>query len=164
MQFIRNATLGDLAQIKGLALRAWLHTYKDIMTETEIREENDRFYTIEFHSLLLNRTADGLHLFKVLELDSQICGLLDFDFNGDSSWLMRFYVSPELIGRGYGNALLNHSEECLFSLDRKQYRLLVHKRNMIGIRFYERNGFLRDEAYDQSQDEEICYLRKMVHR
>jgi GNAT superfamily N-acetyltransferase len=157
---VRNATLGDLPQIKSLALRAWLHTYSGIIDEEEIYRENEKFYTVEFHTILLKRMTDGFHLFKILELNDLVCGLIDFDYDDDRTWLMRFYVSPELIGKGHGSALLKVAEKELLSLSRTEYRLMVHSRNKIGIGFYEKNGFLRDEKYDNFEDQEICYLKR----
>ncbi len=159
---IRTATPDDLPQIRALALEAWLHAYRDIYSEEQIRAENAQFYTEQFHGLLLERTRNGLHLFNVAEREGRAVGLMDFDFNERENWLTRFYIRPDLIGTGLGTLLLDHSEQQLKAMGRHSYFLLVHERNALGIRFYERNGFRRFPEYDQPADQEICYHRPTI--
>ena len=161
MYSIRNAQRDDLPQIKMLALSSWLNAYDGIIARDEIIAENERFYTEDFHGLLLNRTDAGLHLFKVIVEQERVVGLIDFDFDDQRTWLMRFYVLPGLIGRGLGKRLMLESEQELFVKGRKEYFLLVHSQNSIGINYYERNGFERFPKFDQPQDQEICYVKKI---
>lgn len=154
---IRTATFQDLPQIKALALKAWLFAYKDIYSESEIRAENEKFYTEDFHRRILQRTAEGLHVFKVLENSQQIQGLADCDFRGKDTILTRLYLSPEIIGQGYGKKLLQTLEAEMVHLGRQNYRLLSHARNRLGIAFYQRNGFVRNPQFDQTEDEELCF-------
>jgi GNAT superfamily N-acetyltransferase len=156
---IRPATPEDLAPIKALALEAWLHTYRDIFSEQQIRAENEQFYNERFHGMLLERTKAGRHLFDVAEEHGRIVGLIDFDFNERENWLTRLYIRPALIGTGLGTLLLEHSDEQLRAAHRNGYFLLVHERNALGIRFYERRGFQRFSEYDRPADHEICYQR-----
>lgn len=152
----------DLPQIKALALDAWLNAYRGIFSEEQIRAENDQFYNERFHALLLERTKAGRHLFNVAEVDGRIVGLMDFDFNERQNWLTRFYILPDLIGTGLGTSLLDHCEADLQVTGRNSYYLLVHERNSLGIRFYERKGFQRFPEYDQPVDQEICYHRAVT--
>ena len=71
--------------------------------------------------------------------------------------LHRIYLLPRYIGKGIGKKLLQQGERFLKSKKAKQYFVLVHPKNRLGIKFYLRNGFAKFKKKGSS-----IYLKKKL--
>lgn len=123
----------DLIARLFLASRATLTFLPNIHTDEET------FYFIA-HIVLRDQEV------HVAETDGEISGFLAI--HGDM--VEHLYVSPDLLRRGVGSALLQRAKERLPS----GFRLWVFQRNVPARRFYERHGLRLVEETDGSRNEE----------
>ena len=149
---IRDFTLEDQSNVKALALKCWLFTYKDIYSDKKIRETVNEWYSEKVHKEIIDSMKKGEAVVKILELNKQIIGLISTYQSKEGLEMKRLYIDPEYIGQGFGSQLLEEVEEILRQKGVKEYFCFVHRKNEIGQNFYKKKGFLRDESRSNKED------------
>jgi ribosomal protein S18 acetylase RimI-like enzyme len=129
--------------VKHCALSAWKYTYQKIFTLTQIHEYIEQFYSPE-NEIAVDEliSRELMHYSVALDPEDNLVGFQTSSIDMLHAELTRLYVLPEKIGAGIGSALLREAESFFLRSGFKSYQVKVHKYNIIGQRFYERNGFL----------------------
>lgn len=83
--------------------------------------------------------------FLVAEVGGTVVGYLHFDCFGEEPELHRIYIEERFRNQGVGAALV---AELHARLEPETYILLVVRGNDGAIRFYERNGLVREDVLD----------------
>lgn len=149
---VRELQQDDLESVLALAMKSWNYTYKEIFTKSFIEAYVKRAYKKESLLKILNHTKLGYSKFFVLvEKESHdLAGYAQIGY--DNYWvtgkknlplrLFRIYLDPELLGKGLGKTLLEKVEEFVRQEGQQRYIVGVHEKNTIGLRFYEKRGFV----------------------
>ena len=74
--------------------------------------------------------------------------------------LFRIYLEPEILGIGLGKMLLENVEQFVKQEKQDSYIVGVHERNVIGRKFYEKNGFIILTKISDTEGE--IYYRKYL--
>ena len=148
---LRPFSKKDAPQVKKAALASWSFTYKDIFSETIIRDFVNTNYNIDLLCNIEKWVAKGFTKFVVAENKNEILGFAQIGF--ENYWnqtiirdkcrikLFRIYLVPEYLGKGIGKRLWASMEEFVLQNGKFNYYLSVHKENQIGLKFYRKNGF-----------------------
>ena len=144
-------------------MKAWMFAYRRYgLSVRHIRNfVKTRYSTESFEKYVLPSINKGNSQFIVATDKRKIIGYTN---TGRGTWgweLYRIYLLPEYIGRGIGKKLLKHCEIFFRSKKAKKYHCYVYKKNLIGLAFYYRNGFVRMEGRDKDRNE-ICLEKKLA--
>lgn len=141
---IRPAGHGDKDAISSVAIQSWNYTYNSFYPQEVIDKFVSRAYSHENLRNSIDRDSERpVRLFHVaLDLEENIVGYSHsfHDPENEGSFeLLRIYALPSAMGTGVGTALLSY----LFSNcpGIRELTAWVEKKNIIGIRFYEKHGF-----------------------
>ncbi len=125
--------------IRELAEQTWPHTFGEILSKEQIRYMLDWMYDI---GTLRDQVQSG-HLFYVIKEYGVPKGFVGLEPNyPDADYLRihKFYLLPEVQGKGLGRVLLNHTIDLAFDLELKRLHLNVNRYNK-AIEFYKHVGF-----------------------
>ncbi len=73
--------------------------------------------------------------------NKQVIGTILGTFNGRRAWIYHVAVHPKCQNRGYGSALLQHTETMLQVKNATKILLAVGISNLKTVPFYEKNGY-----------------------
>lgn len=155
----RPFTAADAAAVCTVARAAWEVTYADIFTPAFIAGYVGTHYTPERLCELVPLVEDGHMAFDVAVADDAVVGFCNLGLTRVGPELFRIYLLPAQIGRGIGAALLTRSEAFVRSHAFDAYRCYVHKDNLRGRRFYDRQGFQRLPEADH--EDEWCMVKRL---
>ncbi|TKC82976.1 GNAT family acetyltransferase [Trinickia terrae] len=93
---------------------------------------------------IANKLAVQPELFFVALLDGRMAGTVMAGYDGHRGWLYSLAVTPDMRGRGFGRALVEHAERALAALGcmKVNLQVLTAKRDVQG--FYEAIGYRAD--------------------
>lgn len=149
--FVRPLEAGDIDEILPLAMKSWKYTYKGIYEDGFIENYVNRAYRRESLTSIKDQSIKGLTLFVVLveQATNSIKGFAQVGY--DRFWehkdknltirLFRIYLDPKILGQGLGKLLLEQIEEFVRQTGKDRYIVGVHEKNVIGLKFYEKQGF-----------------------
>ena len=149
---IRDFTLKDRNNLKTLALKCWLFTYKNIYSEQKIKKMVDEWYSGKIHKEYLELMKKGKAIAKIAEGKGMLLGFISTEEVKGMVELKRLYVDPKYIRSGIGSKLLDTIEEILKKKGSKKYFCFVHRQNKIGQNFYKKKGFTIDELLSNNED------------
>lgn len=86
--------------------------------------------------------------FVVARLDGRAVGCGGIALFSDFAELKRFYVTPDLRGRGIADAILHRLGDIAAAAGHKLVRLETGTEQRAALRFYERSGFARCAAFE----------------
>jgi ribosomal protein S18 acetylase RimI-like enzyme len=155
----RAFSAADAAAVCTVARSAWELTYAGIFTPEFIAGYVGQHYTPERLGELLPLIESGRMAFDVVIADDAVVGFCNLGLTRAGPELFRIYLLPAQIGRGIGTALLMRSEAFVRSHGFDAYRCYVHKANLIGRRFYDRQGFQRLPKADH--EDEWCLMKRL---
>jgi diamine N-acetyltransferase len=138
MTTIRDAIIGDIPLIRGLAQEIWPIAYGQLMTPGQLAYMLELIYSA---SALETQMREG-HRFLILEEEGLPCGFADFgpiDPPGTFK-LHKLYVLPSQQGKGRGKRLLEQVVALSTALEGSALQLAV-KRDNKARHFYEKFGF-----------------------
>jgi GNAT superfamily N-acetyltransferase len=138
---IRPARSEDGPTVAGLRVASWRATYRGIVPDSYLEKMNPN----EAHWCKIAAGGEpGIGLL-VCEIDGQVGGFAcygaarppHFEFSGE---LYATYFLPEMIGKGYGAAIMLEAMQGLISLGHNDMMLWVIANNLRARRFYEDFG------------------------
>lgn len=132
---IRHAETEDVKEIRKVAMKSWVDTYRDFISEESIREVVDDWY--DTHDLL-DQVKDPV--FFVAEDEGEIIGFIHAS-EDTKSHLHRLYLLPEHQGKGLGSRLYKKMIEELKKNGVEEIELEVLAKNSKGLGFYREKGF-----------------------
>ena len=152
----------DVPEIQEVALKAWMYNYPryGVRVSTVKKFVRERYSAQSFEKYVFPSIQKGRSQFYVATDKKKIIGYANAG-RGEWSWeLYRIYLLPEYIGKGIGKKLLQLSEKFLRSRKAGKYHCYVYKRNLEGLAFYMRNGFVRLEGKDKNKSE-VCLEKRL---
>jgi len=145
---IRKASLSDIPAIHSLAWKIFPHTYKDILTEDQIRYMMDWMYSED--SLSRQMEEEG-HTYLLLFDDDDMVGYVSYQRQGEDLYhLQKIYVLPERQGDHLGARLFQeaisaikeeHPSPCTMELNVNRYNK--------ALGFYEHMGMHKVREVDE---------------
>lgn len=142
---VRQATTGDVDDIRTVAEAAWAADYPDVLTRETVTEGVDEWYDTERVSEALAIPGTTL---LVMERDDEIRGFSHAFRSGATGDILRLYVHPDHRRQGVGSGLVESTVDELFSQGVSRVRAMVLVGNEQGQSFYESFGF---ERVDQGE-------------
>ena len=134
---IREATKNDIAKIRALANDTWPVTYKDILSEGQLRYMMELIYGEES----LNKQFDLEHHFLIAEEKQKQLAFASYNMLKPGVYkLQKVYVLPSEQGRGLGKLLINHIIESIKREGATSLLLNVNRYNT-AKQVYEHLGF-----------------------
>lgn len=151
----------DAEVIQEIANASWNFTYKRIYNYEYIDHWLKDHYSLEGIKKDIRKSLsdEGL-LFLGAFVDSMCVGFIECKFSPGKADLLRLYIRPEKLGRGYGKALLQEAENFLVKHSIKKCILEVNRKNSRAITFYKNFGFritgINDDDYLMVKDYQTC--------
>ena len=142
----KAATLADLPVIHRLANEIWWPTYKDYLTDGQIRLMLERLYSI---AALQEQLKAGQHFSFAMRRRIPV-GFIGFQFKASAAHIMRIeklYVLPSEQGKGTGKLIINHVAQIALAANSSYLELNVNRYNP-ALSFYERLGFVIVDTVD----------------
>ena len=135
----------DIPELRALALATWEPTYKNILSQEQLFFMQEEIYN---EASLAKQMQNGQH-FYFIQQETQAVGFLSLTLinPGEQRYkLNKFYLLPEMQGKGFGKSALNAAAKTVQKMGGKVLELNVNKFNPAKA-FYERCGFsvIREE-------------------
>lgn len=145
---VREAIADDAERLAALAARTFCDAYRDLDDPADIRSYVAEHFTPSAVSAVI---GDPCSTTLLAELRTQLVGYAQLQLGeppacvsgSDPIELARLYLDTEVIGRGFGSALMHAAQAKARSLGGRTLWLGVYDRNVRAVRFYERFGFVR---------------------
>lgn len=139
----------DIPGIQLTAAESWRAAYAGIYTPDFIEAFVGRAYSSES----LRRVIHSTHsVFVVAREEGVVVGFSHAGVAPRNPELYRIYLRPAYWGTGIGERLLAQTEAWLREEGHTGYGCVVHKRNAVGRKFYEKQNFRRKPEYDEGED------------
>jgi len=147
---ILSATISDIPAIQAVAARAWPHTFKDILSDSQIAYMMQLMYSSES---LKKQMEEDNHRFYLAKKEDKIVGYISIEHNYGNSRktkIHKVYLLPEEQHKGIGKLLFSLAEEKAKAANDTAIFLNVNKNNVIAVAFYNRVGYslIREEVID----------------
>ena len=129
----------DIFRIKTIAELTWPDTFKDILSDEQIRYMLDWMYSIE----VLASQIDNGHQFYVLSENEKDLGFVGIELNypnQGNAKIHKIYVLPEFQGKGIGDKLIEKVVQYSKLNKINSLTLNVNRFNK-AIDFYLKKGF-----------------------
>ena len=127
----------ELSHVIMLAHCIWPEVYRDILTETQIRNMLWRIYTHDH----LHKEINAGHQFYVAYVGQLPVGYASAYVEGDIIWLKKLYVDPSHQKKRIGVKLMHAVVSSL--LPAAEIRLLANPKNIPAHNFYTHLGFTK---------------------
>ena len=139
-EFKRLTTESSLQIIRDIADEIWPETFRDILSEDQIRYMMQMMYAPE---VMAKEFADG-YTFEVLFCNGKPAGYMVSsvcESDSDTLKLHKLYLLKQYHGTGRGQLMLDHVADAARNDGFRILRLNVNKQNQRAIKAYLRNGF-----------------------
>jgi ribosomal protein S18 acetylase RimI-like enzyme len=135
---IKRATSDDIPAIIQVQEQTWEPTYRDILSNEQIRFMFDKIYSMES---LEDQLTHENHQFFLLYVEQQPIGFASVEQDTVDSFKMhKIYILPSMQGTGAGKHLLSFVEDFVRSEGGTILSLNVNRFNKAKL-FYEKMGF-----------------------
>ncbi|MBL9135041.1 MAG: GNAT family N-acetyltransferase [Verrucomicrobiales bacterium] len=137
---IAPAVESDIPILGELARRIWWASFRDIITDDQIRYMLDQRYAPK---VLQQVFADGIPAYEILRVDGEPLAYTAYTDTEDplELKLQQLYVHPEWQGRGLGGLLMDRVEQVARERGRSRLVLTVNRNNHRAKAAYEKRGF-----------------------
>jgi ribosomal protein S18 acetylase RimI-like enzyme len=135
---IKRATSDDIPTIIQVQEQTWEPTYRDILSDEQIRFMFDKIYSPD---VLEQQMTQQNHQFFLLLAEQQPIGFASVEpATVDLFKMHKIYILPSLQGTGAGKYLLSFVEDFVRSAGGTTLSLNVNRYNKAKL-FYEKMGF-----------------------
>ena len=147
---ILPATISEIPAIQAVASCAWSHTFKNILSDSQIAYMMQLMYSDES---LKKQMEEENHRYYLAKKENQIVGYMSIEHNYKNSRKMKIhkvYLLPEEQHKGIGKLLFSLAEEKAKAASDTAIFLNVNKNNASAVAFYNRVGYslIREEVID----------------
>jgi len=139
---LRTAEASEVELIRSLAKKSWRAHYPGIISHEQIEYMLDWMYS----ALQLTDDIERGVEFVLLVSDQATLGFAGWESKGDTAYLHKLYLLPEVTGKGLGAELLKEVHRRAKQAGLRYIELGVNKYNHKAIRAYERFGFERIQS------------------
>jgi ribosomal protein S18 acetylase RimI-like enzyme len=146
---ICKAGIEDLPEILALQKSAYLgeaEIYQDF-TMQPLQQTMDQ---------IIHEYNSGLFL-KAIH-DNQIIGSVRAREDGETCYIGKLVVKPELQNKGIGSQLLKEIENRFYHLQR--YELFTGQKNLRNLKFYKKHGYIELMKETLSEEHTLVYMEK----
>ena len=160
MEF-RNATAGDVEDVRRVARASLAASYGHALDEDRIEHAVEEWYGDD----LADRLDEESSLYLVAAADGELRGFSqshlvgDVHTVGEIAWL---HVDPDHRGQGHGARLLERTERELVDRGVAQFRGRVLAANESGAEFYGEHGYEESDGREVQIGEQTFTERKFV--
>ena len=147
---IYSATISDIPAIQAVASRAWAHTFKDILSDSQIAYMMQLMYSDES---LRKQMEEENHRYYLAKKQGNVVGYMSIEHNCKNTAktkIHKVYLLPEEQHKGIGKLLFSVAEEKAKAANDTAIFLNVNKDNAGAIAFYRKTGYtqIREEIID----------------
>jgi len=138
------ASAADIPIIIDIHKNTWEPTYREILSQEQIRFMSDKFYSPE---ALESSMSENRHQFHILLADDMACGFASVSKESNNHYkLQKIYVLPSCQGTGAGKYLIMHVETFVREKGAQTISLNVNRYNKARS-FYEKMAYqvIREE-------------------
>ena len=144
------ATILDAPIIQAVSAQAWPHTFKKILSESQIAYMMQLMYSDES---LKKQIEEENHRYFLAKKENRIVGYMSIEHNYENkakTKIHKIYLLPEEQGKGIGKLLFSVAEKKAKAANDTAIFLNVNKNNVSAIAFYQKTGYLqiREEVID----------------
>jgi ribosomal protein S18 acetylase RimI-like enzyme len=167
---IREANIADAAGIARVHVVTWQHAYRGQMPDDFLNDLSIAQRTQNWTALLSN-TFPKAHTLIALDGDLVVgfCSIgasPNEDADEQNGELFAIYVDPQMMGKGFGSALMAEAVSKMREDSFTHATLWVLATNAPSIRFYEHQGWSADgatktDAIGAFELHEIRYARRL---
>lgn len=150
----------DILEIKKLALRSWSFTYKNIYSKNNIKRYVSWYYSLNNFNKWFSNIRKEKDFFVVAEKNKHIVGYAHAGKSKKDWELFRIYVSPSLLRKGIGSALIKRVEKFLKSKKVKSYIVYPHAKNKMAVNFYPKLGFNSFPSKNKGRVS-LCFMKSL---
>ena len=132
--------LSDLHQIQTIAYQTWPVTFKNILSDEQIKYMLEMMYSTDS---LTNQIQDKHHVFLLAKDNKGFTCFTSYECNykgSKSTKIHKIYILPEQQGKGIGKSLLNKVGEIAIKNSNPALLLNVNRQNT-ATDFYQKYGF-----------------------
>ena len=163
---IRKPTGNDISRIAEIHIYGWRFAYRNILSDIELFRNRQVAKAMKMHGQRINANIESIDVFD----DGILKGFVLHNDSRDSDIpeayeLSAIYIEPAFIRQGIGSKLLNYVEQKCIEKRKEQLIVWVLENNQIGIRFYERHGYIPDgmkKNIPEWDTAEIRYTKKFI--
>lgn len=144
IEFVSLRTPESLSRIRTISDDIWPKTFRDILSQEQIRYMMKMMYAPE---VMEKELAEG-YSFDLLLVDGKDAGYMvyaPYDEPGTMK-LHKLYLLEEYHGKGYGQRMISHVMEEALARGFTSIILAVNKRNLRAKKAYDRAGFTVEKA------------------
>lgn len=148
---VRTATSADYHAIREVASLSRRASWGHFMTEEEIEDEVEHYYSDEVLNGIISNPANAIY---VAERGNKILGYciaLPRDRRGRPR-ILQFYVRPDAQRQGVGELLLEHAKNHLKESSCRELVISTIAENTIGRSFFEKMGLSLVQMYESTWD------------
>ncbi|MDR0333364.1 MAG: GNAT family N-acetyltransferase [Dysgonamonadaceae bacterium] len=147
---IISANISDIPTIQSVASCAWVHTFKVILSDSQITYMMQLMYSYES---LCEQIEIQHHRYFLAKWQDTVVGYMSIEHNCENSGntkIHKAYILPEKQQKGIGKLLFSVAEAKAKEAGDTAIYLNVNKNNTNAIAFYNRIGFsiIREEVID----------------
>ena len=152
----------EIPAVHELFHAGWNFAYSFLPRE-ELDTLVNKYYSEEKLSLHLEKALQGKEFFEGAFKKDKLIGFIMARHSGNDGHLIGIYLEPREIRKGIGTKLMGLTEDFLKENGVTKYSTFVNKHNKIGLNFYKKVGFTRDEEKDKDDEFEekvLAYVEK----
>jgi ribosomal protein S18 acetylase RimI-like enzyme len=159
MDKIRKLLRKDIIEVRALALKSWMHAYKEIYKEKTISRMISDYYSDKNFEKYFEAFDKGKSKFVVAIHNKVIVGYAQVVKN--KRWeIVRIYVKPSKLNQGIGTKLMLNIESFLKKKGANSYTIYPHVKNKIAVNFYKKKDFIRKPKLDKGWNSP-CYFKSI---
>jgi ribosomal protein S18 acetylase RimI-like enzyme len=144
------ANISDISAIQSVASRAWVHTFRDILSDSQIAYMMQLMYSYES---LCEQIEKKKHHYFLAKWQDTVVGYMSIEHNCENlgkTKIHKAYLLPSAQQKGIGRFLFSVAEAKAKEAGDTAIYLNVNKNNANAIVFYNRIDFslIREEVID----------------
>lgn len=126
--------------IQQIAHITWFPTFKNILSDEQIRYMLERMYSLE---ALAKQVSEQNHSFLLAVNENQEIGYASYELNYKNTLgtkIHKLYVLPAFQGKNIGKRFIEHIEKIALENQQTHLQLNVNRFNQ-AVHFYQKNNF-----------------------
>ncbi len=158
---IRQAVEADCARLAEIHVYGWRFAYKGIISNEALIKDLSVEKRITEFKKNISEKKETTYIYEehdIIKGFMTIGECRDEDKNG-SFELWGIYVEPTMKREGIGGKLLKRCEEMAIDLGKNEIYLWVLENNLVGRRFYEKNGYKEDGSKKEIEKFKVMEIR-----
>lgn len=133
--------------MRAVADASWPVTYAGLYEPAVIADFLARHYDVRRLEAQIARLPETPSvLFEVAEVDGRLIGFLQGGWHESKARIGRLYLHPDAWRAGIGGRLVERFEAAARAAGATSVTVECHSGNTVGLGFYARLGFVRDES------------------